>query len=535
MHRFSGILLLSTLLTLSTSPASATDEDYESIPHSLRNSLHPDLNVEDYVSSILKPIRDYGEGQIVLTQKIVKEREIKLLSQHRAKTIARILAADLNNDGEVTLEEAQTFIALGEGERNPEGRLLELMSKDYDNNKVVDYNEMRDVGRRVPPPFGETFEYLLALSPERNERITIEQLEKIARSAFAAVDQNDDGYISPEELRAYHVWFQRITFVQPRPEKCEFPEVSEEDLIVHAVAAEGAAVSSVTTSTQHEDVTATTLTIEKGDSPLYLVLSSHAGLIWQLEGETDRVSKVVLMTEKKTADGINLSGVTGVAKDKVTFILPTSCFGAVTAPDSIKAIQAATAIKKATGKEVHKTIGGYELFQMNVPSGEMIIPPRRGGVTIFTNGGSLIKMDHPVNDLVCDPREKWVKYPAIETPAGFEKQSWNYALTFHPNGIADIDPETVVAQGEVTPYDILPNQMGLSQLTAAGFLERISNREYKIIKPVPVFPANLNGSASTNFVLGIGVPLPFYKKNEMPDCIISEETGHPFSYANSCY
>jgi len=82
----------------------------------------------------------------------------------------------------------------------------------------------------------------------------------------------------------------------------------------------------------------------------------------------------------------------------------------------------------------------------------------------------------------------------------------------------------VVSTARVLDYDVLPQQAGLAQLAGAGDLERLSDG-FKIVRPIPRFPAGLNGAHSTAFLIAQGVPVP--RGDPGHSTVLMESTGQP--------
>ena len=70
-----------------------------------------------------------------------------------------------------------------------------------------------------------------------------------------------------------------------------------------------------------------------------------------------------------------------------------------------------------------------------------------------------------------------------------------------------IDPASVVTPGKVEPYVVIPSQDGLRLLVENGTLAR-TDHGYRLLKPLPRWPAGLAGSHAVTFILPKGIPMP---------------------------
>ena len=104
-------------------------------------------------------------------------------------------------------------------------------------------------------------------------------------------------------------------------------------------------------------------------------------------------------------------------------------------------------------------------------------------------------------------------------------------LRFHPEGVQEIDPRTVVASAPVERYVVLPEEAGLSQLEQEGAITRTSPQEFLVHKHIQ-FPAGLNGAHPVMFRIRKGVPAPHGDPGH--SCVTLEETGMALFNGASC-
>jgi hypothetical protein len=105
-------------------------------------------------------------------------------------------------------------------------------------------------------------------------------------------------------------------------------------------------------------------------------------------------------------------------------------------------------------------------------------------------------------------------------------------LRFHPEGVQEIDPRTVVASAPVERYLVLPEEAGLSQLEQEGAITRTGPREFLVRKKIR-FPTGLNGAHLVMFRIQEGVPVP--QGDPGHSCVTLEETGMALYNGASCH
>jgi hypothetical protein len=74
-------------------------------------------------------------------------------------------------------------------------------------------------------------------------------------------------------------------------------------------------------------------------------------------------------------------------------------------------------------------------------------------------------------------------------------------------GVVPVEPAAVAAPGRIEPYVVIPGQYGLRLLVDNGTLAR-TDPGYRLLKPLPRWPAGLGGSHAVTFILPKGFPLP---------------------------
>ena len=354
---------------------------------------------------------------------------------------------------------------------------------------------------------GIPLEKLLATDPNGDGKLTVEELREVANATFTLVDSNGDGLISREEYKAVSQQVQIVNTVENSP-VCPVPLPPKGAKVLVFSAYEGNSISSAWVGGPDQETNLIDVTIERGKEPLYLVLISYELMIWRLSGDTGRVARTVVNSHQAAVPGTSLegpgssrkaeqaenrvaaSGVMGLPAEKVTIVRP-DCWRYFTKPGELDAGLALALVQRSLGQKPDAVIASYSLQNVNLPSAKVVLAER----------------------------------DIAPVPKGFDPKMWREAIRFWPGGLVQVDPKKVVAQSPVATYEVLPSQMGLSQLIGAGAIEYYNGRSLRVVKPIAHLPPSMGGAHSATLVLAKGVPLP--PGDPVHACIISEETGDP--------
>lgn len=250
---------------------------------------------------------------------------------------------------------------------------------------------------------------------------------------------------------------------------CGLPPASAAAQLVTLGIYEGQAISNLGLAGLDGVTSSARLNIQSGDEPLYLIVNSHASLLWRLEGHTERV--VDLAVIGPTHEEAVASGVVGIPADKVSFHSQRDCVRSNYDLESASFRQGNALLALWTGKAPTATWGIYDLNAMSVPSGVVA---------------------------------------EVEAPSGiapeWDNQIVQEALRFNPAGIYNAIGEMIVTDSEITKLKTLPQQFGLAQLLASGTLVP-DGQSFRVTTPMR-FPAGLAGAHSVDFVIEPGVAEP---------------------------
>lgn len=413
---------------------------------------------------------------------------------------ARYLAFDLDLDGTVTDGELdrllpsldaparlQAEMLRQTGDRDGDGR------HGYDEIVAMVQEEMRgrNDARRFQFPFADD---LLAMDLDSDGATAPEEIARVV-AALRAAPRDPAGPV-----------FRQAGIAPDR--SCAPPKPGADAEIVIVSGYGGAALSNVAVAGRDVEATAARLVIEPGERPLYLVVTAFQAMVWQIEGDVDRVERIVVQP-RGVATGPG-AGVTGLPAEKVSFVPAGACFQPFhEAANGIKANWLKRAMAAALGRPADRVVASYTLNFTALPSGRDVTPP---------------PAPRPVQK---DAQGRPVFTVDMLSPE-------NLMRRFHPGGLSRVDPAAVVAAGPVAAYEVLPQEAGLGQLLQEGALVPVEGgvgrrrgQAFLIRRPIAHFPAGLTGAHGVTFVLGKGVPMP--EGDPGHSLVLDEETGRCLS------
>ena len=291
---------------------------------------------------------------------------------------------------------------------------------------------------------------------------------------------------------------------------CEFPAVPDNARLVLLAAYDTQSVSSTALADEALVAVGTaTLTIEEGATPLYIVLVTADPVIWQVKGAVERVRYLVLTSQESTGSVLRrneprletLVGATGIDAGKLRFLQNHDCMRYFTGKDTPQAKLAVEAIRHYVGRAPDMVAGIEHVNGFWAPSGETDQLTDLTWRSIVFRTKAVLGLMH-----------------SAESELEYNMERW------HPGGVVDIDPKSVVSPQPAGPYTVLPEEAGLLQLLRRGDLtaDESGYDIFVINRPIR-FPAGLYGGHSHRFLLAPGVALP--TGNPGHSCVLSQQTG----------
>lgn len=451
----------------------------------------------------------------------------------------RMFMADLNGDGVITEDELRRRLQYDQRltnspsaaiAANVEQEVRKFMAADTDHDGRITWEEAIAWLRQQANPaatygMGVTVKQVLTLAPPGKSSLTLAELEDAATAFFRKVDTDSNGTISLDELETERTRVNQTNLDVTRQRateaarvNCDVPKASDAAKVVLLSAYETESLSTVALGSQNEVTGVGNVVAEPGVDPLYLVIVTNQATIWRFYGATERIERVIVMSTqpwsgKLAKNAPPRAGVVGVPAERVSFPHASNCLSYFTTAPSTQSAQAAGIVKAVVGKSPEVVVAKYSVIAFNAPSGR-IESTKTGG------GGGLIIVQNGQRFVVENGKMR-----ALETTQNPDAE----LDRFHPGGVVTIDAKVVVASVPVEPYEVLPQEAGLSQLVKSGALSRNGSNEFLINKEMR-FPGGLNGAHSVKFLLRRGVPTPSGHPGH--STVISEETGEQLKFDN---
>ena len=203
-----------SIVTLCIVSAAAAGEvsvkfaSYGDIPVALAKFNYGNVAREQYIATVFGPFRQLDRNADGLTATEVDIVDQVELAQRSALALGAIYGYDLNNDGKIERAEVETVVASRTGDTAAlnASQVNETMKADSNGDGVVEFREARNYNSpliRGGPRWAEQGRQLLVLDPNKDGRLTVQELETLARSAFAAVDLDGNGIVSLDESMSF--------------------------------------------------------------------------------------------------------------------------------------------------------------------------------------------------------------------------------------------------------------------------------------------------------------------------------------------
>jgi Ca2+-binding EF-hand superfamily protein len=521
--------------------------------------LQPGATLGSFTEQLRQEFRQLdADADGVLTAADADLHDTAAKAQLRAAAAMQFLRFDLDRDGVVTADEARRMLRYEQRNltRTNSAQMIEaevsrVMASDKNGDGKVTLAEAMDAAvaqigagfNAIYSPSGRV-RTLLALSPSHDNRLTLADFEALGAERFRALDTDNNGTISQDELNAYRhreadearrkAEEARRQAQAERDEKaqaeCVMPKASDASKVAVLSARRSEALSRVALGSQDVVTGTGEIRIEPGAEPLYVVVITQEPTIWRVTGAVERVERLVaaaITTEESNmrlgisgntitvgggapskADTTPLIGVIGLPADRVTFVPRANCFKAFIETRSIDAAYSLALVRRYAGKDPAVVAGRYNVGAFALPSGTI-----RSAYEDRTQPRLTIEKRYGTLNLAGDTSGVVVRSGPMDLDKELAETS--------PGGLVNIDEKSVVTPATVVRYDILPGLAGLMQLQNSGALTRNREGEFIIHRQIR-FPAGL-GEHRATFLLLHGVPLP--QGNSGVATVISEDTG----------
>lgn len=478
---------------------------------------------ERYLSSLLAPLRQLDTDQNGLDAEDFVKAEVREKTSARARAAVDFLRYDYDGDLTLTIAEIIAFSPRGNG--FGEGDAAQLIAPfDTDGNGRATLQEaLAAVEAKSRDRYQPDRSALLTLDTDGDGRLTASELTTLGEQTFARFDADGDGVISTDESKLLAEDQMALNARKRlREAQCLFPPAPTDADVVIASFHSGDAISS--SYIEHPSVSTSVIDvfIEKGDKPLYVILSSDKAVIWRFTGATGRVQHVLanaqrsrhrdegldalrrLSREEQSKARKDLNeyprsavGATGISRDKLT-IVGKHCINTPNLVSEETGKQANRIARMVSGRPAAMFAAGYSAARVSMPSGR-------------------------VTDLTDE---------AARVMAGFDPVRWQVAADTTPGGIVSIDPRSVTAAEPVGAYEVLPGQFGIAQLLATGALEADGLERLRLVRSIPYWPAELNGGHSQRIIIANGVTAPLEGAGH--SCLLTEEQAAKADWLRFC-
>lgn len=533
MSLLRALLLVSVVVLALASPSFATQKGEFEV---LLNRLRPGASLDNFLWAIQTEFRrlDTNRDGAISPADIEINRAF-MEAAHRASFVSRLLAADLDGDGAVTVGEIRQkrlFDQRTQANASPDDphiqRLIRrLRDADRDQDGRVGWREAANAARSQPNLAAKGFEkrvhQVLDLAGGGTKVVRLPDLERVAEAFFRKVDSDRNGTISQDEMAAVRrmrqaanrKWAEEMRAAKRRRKQsereapCAMPKASKTAQVILLSAYKTEALSTAAIGSYDEVTYAGKIVVEDGDDPLYVVVATRASVVWQLSGAVDRIEQLVLG---------NRSGATGLPAQHVTVIPASKCLSYFSTIPSLQSARSVGSVRRIVGKAPAGVFADRRLSAFSIPSGRLQKVDRSRKLRAL--------------------REKYrEKSGASRTPGTFSDVVRKATLPIRGlewkmhrlnlGGVIDIDSGAVIAGHPVSPYEVLPQEPGLIQLVKNGSLSQNRYNEFLIHKKIR-FPPGLTDQHSVKFLLLRGVPMPDGHPGESK--VVSEETGEKLMF-----
>jgi Ca2+-binding EF-hand superfamily protein len=462
-----------------------------------------EASYDDSIHSLLNRLTRGSADQIVLPFSLRKAAG-QQAGRIKSEQLAKILALDLDGDWEIGRSEIDAQ-SLTDKRFKPES----VLPYDLDGDGTITTPEITASIDADPnlgnPREAARMKALALLDLDRDDLVERGELRDFLELLETTVLEGRPG--PTEELMRQAVidgWAERGPWRSQNPPaegpNCGTISPRTDQEFVFVSTYEGTSATNLALDGLADQTTVATVQVEPGDTEMFLLLASQSSVVWNLVGDVDRLSHVVV--QRAGIDGARNAGVVGVPAVKVDFVPYSSCIKPITEPNEEPLAAAVIGPWVAWNRTPSMVVANYAMRMSFVPSGvvksERSYPTSNFDLIVHTElfeplGDSFVKTDLD-SDTVSILRSYWASSRGAQ------------------DGIFFFKPGEVIVSGTEEFYPILPGTAGLIQLIKEGTLQVVKNNAGKkhllLTKPIPNFPPDLDMWDNTRIDLAPGVPRP---------------------------
>jgi len=486
----------------------------EEIDDVFLNPLHSGTARENYLASVASPFRSADRDGDGMDHDDVEREKLKQSASRRASDVGGLMRLDFGGDLKITRQEVLDN-ARGQTLKDRE-RQADYAKERYDRNGdgVATIEEAlmpRDDEDRYR---SNRSEELLELDPSGDGRATMKEVLAMAGAVFDRFDPDENGLIDKSEAALLNALRQRNRDKQRFARLgCAFPAARNQAKLVSLGPSSTSVVSNVFIGNNGLKTGIVDVIIDKGETPLYLLLGSDDAMIWRVSGATKRIEQVFassgVSAEARDANDRSrrgsydrepsslATGAIGIDKDHFTVGNVNCLRGSSGWRDRYLGAANRLAMVIA-GQEMDRFVGDYRVASA-------ILPP-----ATVTKGDP-------------DGRSRL---------QGNDPAEWKRTAREVLKDVVDIDPADVVSTQPGGVYDILPNGDGIAQMIVDGTLEPDSQGRFVLVRNAPICPAEFRGSRSIIFVVKDGVTIP--EEIIGRSCVLNEEQAAEDDWRETC-
>ena len=532
-------------------------------------SLRAETNWDTLWAGMMPAYFESNPGERGVTEAGIDNLRRSMMAQRRAQAIAQIAGYDLDGDGSITTEEitavmeprARQVISTNGVQLQPTPEQIRLqlnklvaeaLKPDTDRDGIISPAELQKEAQSLAEQTSvgwqqSTRQRILPMILDANGdgAVSLAEYEAAVRAQFKAIDQDGDGRISAAEfgnfgkrlseanqgaMRAREAEARRIQ-LEASVKGCEVVKAPAGVRLILLGARYGQALSNTWVGSEDRATYVTTVEVASGPEPLYLALTSHTAMIWDIVGAVERIDGMIAHSETAETEDPKSSqrvaamggvrarpssapfvGVMGVPREKVRFTAHSGC---LTPPleDTMKNGSAQDNAVLLFGRAADE-LGGEQA------AGTFRVPAARH----FSN--------RRVRNAISLPKD------------GAGSTLWAEVEERYPAGIAQIQPASVVSAHPVKRYAVLPTRAGLAEHVDSGaivitglsrgirindgdFKPFTSPNKFRIMEKIRM-PADVGDG---EFSLMRGTPTPDGDLSNV--CIISEVDKKPINGGRS--